>query len=103
MSASWIVNKERENERVNEQEWENIIAPELKAALTKSQKWISPGIDKVPNSWLNAHFVPCYIYKMQNLEKTLEWMFEGRKYLLGKNNDTKSPKNYRLITCLSTT
>ena len=30
-------------------------------------------------------------------------MCEGTTYLLAKNNDTKYPKNYRPITCLSTT
>ena len=44
ISASWIGN----------QEWENITVLELKEALTKSQKWKSPGIDRVPNFWLNA-------------------------------------------------
>ena len=33
---------------------ENLTVLELKAALTKSQKWKSPGIDKIPNFWLNA-------------------------------------------------
>ena len=36
MSVSWIGNKIKENEKVNEQEWENITVLELKAALTKS-------------------------------------------------------------------
>ena len=30
-------------------------------------------------------------------------MCEGATYLLAKSNDTKDPKNYRPITCLSTT
>ena len=38
MSASWIGNKEKENEKVKEQEWENITVLELMAALTKFQK-----------------------------------------------------------------
>ena len=54
MSASWIGNMEKGNEKLKKQECENITVLELKAALTKSQKWISPGIDKVPNFWLNA-------------------------------------------------
>ena len=54
MSASWIGNMEKGNQKVKEQEWQNITVLELKAALTKSQKWKSPGIDKVPNFWLNA-------------------------------------------------
>ena len=40
---------------------------------------------------------------MQNLEETPEWKCEGTTYLLTKNNDTKDPKTYRPITCLSTT
>ena len=54
MSASWIGNMEEGNENVNEQEWENITVLKLNAELTKSQRWKSPGIDKVSNFWLNA-------------------------------------------------
>ena len=47
MSASWIGNMEKGNEKVKEQEWENITILELKAALTQiSQKWKLPGSDK---------------------------------------------------------
>ena len=38
MTASWIGNTEKENEKVNEQEWENITVLEPKAALTNAQK-----------------------------------------------------------------
>ena len=38
MSASWIGNMEKENEKVKVQEQENITVLELNAALTKSQK-----------------------------------------------------------------
>ena len=42
-----IGNMEKGNEKVKEQEWENITILELKAALTqKSQKWKLPGSDK---------------------------------------------------------
>ena len=41
------------------------------------------------------------LYKTR--KKTPEWMCEGTTYLLAKYNDTKDPKNYRPITCLSTT
>ena len=44
-SASWIGHMEKGNEKVKEQEWENILVLQLKATLTKSQKWKSPGID----------------------------------------------------------
>ena len=91
---------EKENEKVKEQDWEIITVVELKAALAKSQEWKSPGIDKVPNFWLNAlslsHVLFTSLLKeiMQNPEKTPEWMCEGTTYLLAKTNDTKDPKNY---------
>ena len=82
MSASWIGNMEKGNEKLNKQKWENITvleqkaaltkfqkwknitALELKAALTKFQKWKSLGIDKVPNFLVKCPvIVPCYVYK----------------------------------------
>lgn len=53
MSASWIGNTEKESERVNKQEWKKITALKLKAAMAKSKKWKSPGIEKVPIFFLN--------------------------------------------------
>ena len=38
VSASWKGNMEKDNKQVKEQECENIIVLELKAALTKFQK-----------------------------------------------------------------
>ena len=83
----------------------NTTVLELKAALTKPQKWKSPGIDKVPNFFLTA-LSPCHVTFtsllneiMQNPEKTPEWMCD----MLAKNNGTKDLKNYWLTTCLSTT
>ena len=69
----------------------------------------SPGVDKIPNFWLNAlssshvTFTSLLNGIMQNTENTSEWMCEGTIYLLAKSNDTKVPKNYQPITCLSTT
>ena len=91
---------EKENETVKKQEWENITVLELKAALTKSQKWKLPGIDKVPNFWLNALSSPHVKFTslqneiMQNLEKSPKWMCEETTYLFAKSNDTKDPKTY---------
>ena len=106
MSASWIVNTQKGNQKVKEQEWQNITILELKAALTKSQKWKSTGIDKVPNFWLNAlsssHFKFARLLNgiMENPEEAPNWMCEETTYLLAKSNDTKDPKKYRPITCL---
>ena len=95
MSASWIGNMEKGNEKVKEWEWENITVLELKAELTKSQKWKSPRIDKFQNIWLNtissSHVTFTNLLKetMQNQEKTPEWMRERTTYLLTKSNDTR--------------
>ena len=108
MSASWVGNMEKGNEKVKEPEWENITVLELKAALTMSQKWKSPGIDKASNFWLKAlssshvTFTSLLSEIMQNPEKTPKWRCEGTTYLLAKSNDIKDPKNYGPITCLST-
>ena len=40
---------------------------------------------------------------MRNPEKAHKWICEGRTYLFAKSNDTKDPKNYRPVTCLSIT
>ena len=95
---------EKGNEKVKEQEWENITVLELKAALTKSQKWKSPGISKVSMLFkLNAlsssyvTFTSLVNEIMQNPEKTPEWMCEGTTCLLAKSNDTKDPKIYRPV------
>ena len=86
MSARWIENTEIENRKVNEQEWESITVFELKAALTKSQKWKSPGIANVQIFWLNALLSSHVMFTsllneiMQNPEKSPEWMCEGTTY-----------------------
>jgi hypothetical protein len=35
-------------------------------------------------------------------KQMLDWLITGLTYLLPKSGDTKEPKNYRPITCLST-
>ena len=39
---------------VEEQEWKVINIEELCSALTKSHKWKSAGVDKIPYFWLNC-------------------------------------------------
>ena len=106
--ASWIEKNATQNEEINIQEWENITVSEIKTALTKSQKWKSPGIDKIPNFWLNtlssAHTVLAKLLNdiVLQPELTPEWICEGKTYLLAKSNETDQAKNYRPITCLTT-
>ena len=47
VSASWIGNTEKENEKVKKSEQKNITILELKAALIKSQKWALAGLTKL--------------------------------------------------------
>ena len=94
---------------IDEQQWEKIDCSELRVTLGKSQKWKSPGIDKIPNFWLyslNAihdYLAFCLSYVMQNPEEAPEWLTEGTTYLLPKSEATIHPKKYRPLTCLSTT
>ena len=40
---------------------------------------------------------------MKNTEEIPEWLAKGITYLVPKVSETNNPKNYRPITCLSTT
>lgn len=107
--AEWIGREEERMSDVREQEWEPITVKELQIATGKSQKWKSPGVDKIPNFWLNFltelhdDIVNSYNDLMQNPEKIPEWLTEGTTYLLPKSQEFQNPKNYRPITCLTTT
>ena len=108
MSASWIGNLEKGNEKVKEQEWENITVVALEATLTKSQKLKSPGIDNNPNLWLNGLLSSHVTFGsllneiMQNPEKTPERMCEGATYLLAKTMTQKTKKTLPLNFTLPT-
>ena len=108
-AAEWINNTNSANGHVPEQEWKNLTMNELKISLTMSQKWKSPGIDKVPNFWLNtllsAHFCLTNLLNEVIMKPTSapKWLCQGTTFLLPKTNNTTNPKNYHPITCLSTT
>ena len=77
--------------------------------VKKSQKWKSPGINKVPNYWLHHMFAMHELLakKMSEIisepDKTPKWFAEGITYLLAKTTETRNAKNYRPVTCLSIT
>ena len=107
--TEWIKNTEEVNKNKEQQEWKKITKEELELALKKSHKWKSPGIDKIPNFWLNslskghqklAALLSCVVETPENAP---DWLSEGITYLLPKTKETKNPKNYRPITCLTTT
>ena len=102
----------REEDRMNEveeQEWEVINIEELRSALTKSHKWKSPGVDKIPNFRLNCltstlkQMALNFTNILQNPETAPEWLTEGTTYLLPKSQETQNPQDYPPITCLTTT
>ena len=81
---------------------------EIRKALRKSHKWKSPGIDQIPNFWLDAlHSEHTKLAKnfnrlMADPTITPIWFCLGTTYLLAKTNETADAKNYRPITCLPT-
>ena len=108
-NAAWL---KREKERLNSvdrQQWEEILVEEVKATLKKAHKWKSPGRDKIPNFWLNSlstthiHLTKYLTEIMQNPNEMPPWLSEGITFLIPKNQKTEDPKNYRPITCLTTT
>ena len=51
--AEWIKREEERMKQTEQQEWEDIELKEIELSLKKSHKWKSPGLDKLPNFWLN--------------------------------------------------
>ena len=107
-NVKWIQDLENNSTDIQEQEWENITTNEIKEALKKSHKWKSPGLDQIPNFWLDT-LPATHTNLAKNLNKIMQfpnetpkWFCQGTTYLLAKNIDTANPKNFRPITCLST-
>ena len=99
-NAKWLKNEEARYNGLEEQEWNEIATAELKNALRKTQKWKSPGIDKVPNFWLNGFesiynsITNCLNKTMTILELDPKWFTLGITYLPSKSNETNIPENY---------
>ena len=106
--VKWIKREEEGTKETEQQEWEDIKLKEVKFSLKKSQKWKSPGLDKLPNFWLNTlkstHKVLTkrLFQTKKNPEHIPEWLAKAITYLFPKTSETNHPKNYRSITCLST-
>ncbi|XP_042889217.1 uncharacterized protein LOC122264411 [Penaeus japonicus] len=104
----WLGREEERMREVEQQDWVEITVKELEVALGKSHKWKSPGIDKIPNFWLNvlSELHKPLVDSMNDIidqpESIPDWLTEGVTYLLPKTQETENPKNYRPITCLNT-
>ena len=42
------------NEKKQHEEWNKTSKDELELALSKSEKWKSSGMDKIPNFWISS-------------------------------------------------
>jgi hypothetical protein len=88
--------------------WIPIETVETTSFLSKTHNWKSPANDQMPNYWLKAFpATHSYITKTFNIlieepKKMPKWLTTGIMYLLPTSEETKEPKNYRPITCLST-
>ena len=92
-----------------QKEWKDIESKEVEYSQKKSHKWKPPGIDKLPNFWLNiltsTHKVLAHtLSKVMKIPEEIQ-IRQGKfiTNLLPKTYETDYPKNYRLTTCLSTT
>ena len=67
-----------------QQEWEDIKLKGVEFSLKKLHKWKSPGLDKLPNFWLNiltsTHKVLTHTLSqtMKNPEQILEWLAKAQ-------------------------
>ena len=107
-NGPWIKEIEDANKIIKVQEWNEITPEEVQQAITKTNRWKSPGMDKVPNFWIKM--IDClHLDLTDSLNKLIwspenspEWIAQGTTYLLPKSENTKEPRNYRPITCLAT-
>ena len=66
-------------------------------------------MDKIPNFWISClskgheKLASLLSEIVESPDTALKWLSEGITYLSPKTKDIKNPKNYRPITCLTTT
>ena len=108
-NAQWLERERNKMNHIEQQQWEDICVEELKGTLKKSHNWKSPGKDRIPNFWLNSltsvhqPLVNSLNDIMKHPNKMPPWLSDGMTYLTPKTKETDNPKNYRPITCLTTT
>ena len=85
-----------------------ICEKDVAEALTTTLNWKAPGRYQIPNFWLKQ-LTATHKHVAETLNKLIEedsipeWLTVGVTYLIPKNENTGSPKNYRPVTCLPTT
>ena len=108
-NAGWIPEWKDKCSDLPAQRWEGISECDLIGQLNRQLNWKAPGIDYVPNYWLknitSLHPMMASILNelMIKPESLPQWVVTGRTTLLPKNKETHKAKNFRPITCLTTT
>ena len=97
-NSAWLNDFENSANNIPEQGWEEIQVDEIRKALRKSHKWKSPGIDQIPNFWLDAlhsaHTKLALNFNRLMADPTVtpKWFCLGTTYLLAKTNETANER-----------
>jgi hypothetical protein len=85
--------------------WRPIQNTEITLYLSKAHNWKSPGNDQIQNYCLQAspathrHITKNFNAIIEEPEKTRDWLTTR----VPKSGDSKEVRNYRPVTCLTTT
>ena len=107
--AQWIKDQEEELQQINQMEWKDLTAKELRVNMTRAANWKSPGPDRLSNFWikqfmsLHKPMAEAYSEIIKDPKQTPDCLVEGATNLLLKKEETWIPKNYRPIACMPTT
>ena len=108
-TASWLKDLEIQNKNITQQAAQQIKEKDVKDRVRKMKSWRAPGLDKVHAFWLKK-FTSLHKRMADQMNQMLQsgshpaWLTQGRTALLIKDRSQGNiPKNYRPITCLSTT
>ena len=108
-NAQWLYRQREELKSLPEQPEADISASDLKTQLQRLPNWKAPGPDQLQGYWikkltsLHNALLDSLNYLLSYPEDAPPWLAKGTTYLIPKEGDPKDPKNYRPITCLSTT
>lgn len=109
MNATWVRQAESEIEGVPEMEEVNFSEQDVRKATQKMSNWKTPGPDNLQNFWLKK-FTGAHEALAKSFNKVIadpqtfpDKLATGNTNLLFKKGETNDPRNYRPITCLSTT
>ena len=106
--AEWIKEQEEKQKNQQRQKVRDITISDVRTAISNTNNWTSPGLDKIPNFWLknleelHMDMAREYTILLKERNKCPEWLTQGLTFLIPKSNDTRETKNYRPITCLPT-